>query len=145
MAVMREPQPLLPLAQCMQTWVMPRNALALLWWQSCMLSRRLLKSDVTFSLKQLQMMTCHFDPFPLFPSFSHNHGSVRNGLRNGLAIQANIIQLTPTVCSRISFPIKTRLLFSLWPAENRKVIRKAFPQQPPAFANEMVSNTTFLG
>ncbi len=26
-----------------------------------------------------------------------------------------------------------------------QVIRKAFPQQPPAFANEMVSNTTFPG
>jgi len=38
--------------------------------------------------------------------------------------------------------VLTQLL--LYYTRLQKVIRKAFPQQPPAFANEMVSNTTIL-
>ena len=118
MAAMREPQPTQPLAQCMADMVMPRNALALLYGDNHVCYH-------VFQNPTLLVETTACDDLP-FRSVSP------------------FWSLSPILAwfSEKWFKKRTCYPSNSWKSQ---VIRKAFPQQPPAFANEMVSNTTFPG
>ena len=119
MAAMREPQSTQPLAKCMQTWSCQEMPLH---FYMVTITYVITSSKIR---RHFLVETTAGDDFP-FRSVS------------------SFWNLSPILAwfSETWFEKRTCYPSNSWKSQ---VIRKAFPQQPPAFANEMVSNTTFPG